>query len=253
MKTYFIYDGYGLVKIGKALNPEKRIKELQTGNGRKLTLLGYIDGDQESVLHSQFKPMQSHGEWFRCEPVLADFLLSALNLTTPQLNKFVNSMREHYPVEMYQLRLPEVTDQLSPSMLCDVIGDLTDVNSGIEATFVDHLMDFAPECICDLDEHDLDNNDCDWNRWCDGLLGIINNLVVQYGINFEQSIVTLDLKPITSSTRYEDFLDITRSALVLDDYGWSVLVRCSNMLTGTQYNMDNACMLYYQYLHTHKD
>jgi hypothetical protein len=72
--VYFISDGQ-LIKIGYSKNVNKRIKQLSTGNGRKLFLLGTIDGDKnrEKEIHKQFK--SSNGEWF----TVTDDLLSFIN------------------------------------------------------------------------------------------------------------------------------------------------------------------------------
>lgn len=65
---YFIQAGKdGPIKIGHTDNtPEKRLKELQTGNPEKLILLGYMDGDkkQEALLHQMFHFHRQNGEWF---------------------------------------------------------------------------------------------------------------------------------------------------------------------------------------------
>jgi Meiotically Up-regulated Gene 113 (MUG113) protein len=59
------------VKIGKANNPETRLKELQTGSPEKLSILGLINckhsgqaAEREAVLHKQFSDLRLEGEWF---------------------------------------------------------------------------------------------------------------------------------------------------------------------------------------------
>jgi Meiotically up-regulated gene 113 len=56
-----------LVKIGYSTNPEARVAELQTGNGRLLFLLGYFAGtmDDESKLHAKYLKDNTLQEWFR--------------------------------------------------------------------------------------------------------------------------------------------------------------------------------------------
>lgn len=63
--VYFI-EGQGLVKIGSALNPPKRLQELQTGSPVRLKLIGFYPGgkERERVLHNQFSSCRIHGEWF---------------------------------------------------------------------------------------------------------------------------------------------------------------------------------------------
>lgn len=62
---YFITDGR-YTKIGKADDPEKRLKELQTGNPFPLTLIKSIDGsfEEESNIHKSLSIYRMNGEWF---------------------------------------------------------------------------------------------------------------------------------------------------------------------------------------------
>jgi hypothetical protein len=63
---YFI-KAKNTVKIGYSANPEKRIKELQTGNPEKLELLLTIPGNRETeaAFHTYFDRARLEGEWFR--------------------------------------------------------------------------------------------------------------------------------------------------------------------------------------------
>lgn len=64
---YFITDGE-LVKIGQAVNIDKRMKGIQTGNSREIMQLQIIEVDDmdrvEQSLHYWFEPYRKHGEWF---------------------------------------------------------------------------------------------------------------------------------------------------------------------------------------------
>lgn len=73
--TYFIQgcDG-GPVKIGFALDPEKRLGYLQCGSPVRLVLLGAIEGNHERVLHKKFASIRQHNEWFHPDKELADFI-----------------------------------------------------------------------------------------------------------------------------------------------------------------------------------
>lgn len=74
MYVYFIQEGrgeHGSIKIGKSNNVDKRLKSLQTGNPRKLTLMALIkcrtpnDAHRlESKFHLMFKNDRVLGEWF---------------------------------------------------------------------------------------------------------------------------------------------------------------------------------------------
>ena len=58
----------GFVKIGRSANPQKRLRQLQTGSGDKLTLLRTYsvanDVAMERRLHSMFWQSKKKGEWF---------------------------------------------------------------------------------------------------------------------------------------------------------------------------------------------
>lgn len=66
--TYFIQAGDGQIKVGIALHPEKRLRELQTGSPTPLKLLGTIAAGRtvEALLHDTFKAQGHHliGEWY---------------------------------------------------------------------------------------------------------------------------------------------------------------------------------------------
>jgi hypothetical protein len=59
-------DGY--YKIGISKNPNKRIKQLQTGNSSPLKLINYYKTDFaekiEGNLHRKYKNLHKEGEWF---------------------------------------------------------------------------------------------------------------------------------------------------------------------------------------------
>ena len=65
MKTYMVLDtGANLIKIGKSVNVEYRVKSLQACCGSKLEILHVFDFDIESLLHIKFRDSRKHGEWF---------------------------------------------------------------------------------------------------------------------------------------------------------------------------------------------
>ena len=81
MYVYFIRaDGKPKrLKIGKATDPAKRLKELQTGCPYPLSIAAQIKcrSDRHALLveqlaHSYFAAYRTHGEWFKC----TDFVLS---------------------------------------------------------------------------------------------------------------------------------------------------------------------------------
>ena len=87
---YFIQEhSKGLpIKIGIAKKPRDRMRTLQTGNSKALTILGYIKGTKsdESKLHQQFanqrivRKDRSQGEWFESTPELLALIEELLTL-----------------------------------------------------------------------------------------------------------------------------------------------------------------------------
>jgi len=66
-QIYFIQaEGNNLIKIGIAINPKKRLRQLQSASPVKLHLLKIIEGSfpEERELHKRFKDTRTHGEWF---------------------------------------------------------------------------------------------------------------------------------------------------------------------------------------------
>ena len=86
-QTYFILnEATGLVKIGKAINPERRLSELEHMNGRELRLLAIFpdSGDTgERRLHAKFLSLRSRGEWFKYGPRIKGFLNSESPVVFP--------------------------------------------------------------------------------------------------------------------------------------------------------------------------
>lgn len=54
----------GLIKIGRTLNVEQRMKALRVGAGATLEVLAVVPGDCEAALHARFAKYRHHGEWF---------------------------------------------------------------------------------------------------------------------------------------------------------------------------------------------
>jgi hypothetical protein len=78
---YIIYSDPNLYKIGISASPERRLKQLQTGNGQKLHLYKVYKVKDEKVLekrlHSmlwQNKAILGKSEWFRLCPETLEWL-----------------------------------------------------------------------------------------------------------------------------------------------------------------------------------
>lgn len=74
----------GLVKIGVANDPRKRLATLQVGSPDKLVLRGVILTDDapgfEARLHSEYRDLHSHGEWFRVDSFLENLMSDSLTM-----------------------------------------------------------------------------------------------------------------------------------------------------------------------------
>lgn len=74
--TYVIRAGNdGPIKVGKAMDPESRLAELQTGSWQELQLLHVVPGygEMERRFHLKLKSSNIRGEWFT-GPAVEQFL-----------------------------------------------------------------------------------------------------------------------------------------------------------------------------------
>jgi len=74
--VYFLSAG-PFVKIGKATgSPDARIRDLQTGCPYPIRLVAHVCGGlrEEQTLHQRFASLRTHGEWFRHEGELAQYI-----------------------------------------------------------------------------------------------------------------------------------------------------------------------------------
>ncbi|WP_370309336.1 GIY-YIG nuclease family protein [Sphingobium abikonense] len=69
---YFIGGTEGPIKIGKSLNPNERLKQIQMCSPIKLRILAIAPGGgaRERAYHCQFGDHWSHGEWYDRHPAL---------------------------------------------------------------------------------------------------------------------------------------------------------------------------------------
>lgn len=71
--VYFLADGYGpeaRVKVGRTVDTERRLRELQTGNASSLRYLGWVPGGAEAEmrLHAALSEHHVSGEWYELTP-----------------------------------------------------------------------------------------------------------------------------------------------------------------------------------------
>jgi len=78
--VYFVRGSVtGLIKIGSAINPKRRVKAMQTGSGETLELLSMIPEDgqlSEATLHVALADSRVHGEWFKMTDRLQSIIAS---------------------------------------------------------------------------------------------------------------------------------------------------------------------------------
>jgi len=82
--VYFVgSEGSRLIKIGKASNYDKRLRELQCGSASKLHMIGLMPGGKpvEAKLHKRFHHLHDHGEWYEGTDELWEFIVR--NTTDP--------------------------------------------------------------------------------------------------------------------------------------------------------------------------
>lgn len=77
--VYFVQGAItGMVKIGIARSPKRRLLAIRTDCSEPVELVGLIDApdaaQMEAALHRQFAADRSHGEWFRPSPALLDHI-----------------------------------------------------------------------------------------------------------------------------------------------------------------------------------
>ena len=87
---YIIHSDQDLYKIGISHNPEKRLKQLQTGNGCKLRLYKTYIVKNEAILEKkihnmlwQNKAILGKSEWFRLCPETLEWLDNFLLTSNP--------------------------------------------------------------------------------------------------------------------------------------------------------------------------
>lgn len=98
--TYFIQaENGGLIKIGKTVNPKRRLERMQTQCPIKLKFLYIIDGDIEKTLHEQFDEYRVHHGWFQAtmiKPFINDLKKGKIFLSSDNIEaEMRKSMDEH--------------------------------------------------------------------------------------------------------------------------------------------------------------
>lgn len=69
----------GLLKIGRSVDPARRMEALKTGAGVLPEMLLVVDRDIEGELHKQFARLRAYGEWFKDDGSIAEFISGAIS------------------------------------------------------------------------------------------------------------------------------------------------------------------------------
>lgn len=151
---YFIEAvGADRLKIGYTLSqPEKRLKEIQTGCPHKLQVLFAIEGDQngEKELHRTFAHLRESGEWFRYDGELRGFLWLLRRFDGPLAALMGGHADLHERVGEHELELfPDRYEE-----------DVDDPNLSAIAAL--------KECL-DIDAHYQTRNQTELNKWLEWL------------------------------------------------------------------------------------
>ena len=103
---YFIQsENGGLIKIGYTYKSAKsRLSQLQTGSPDKLIILKTEEGDEhyERELHTRFKDLRQHGEWFRPGMELISHIVKRADVPNAERLKiyarsYANALWSHFP------------------------------------------------------------------------------------------------------------------------------------------------------------
>src|SRR5713101_6596438 len=90
----------GLIKVGWAIDAEKRLKSLQTGSPDRLTILAVIENQhKDAPYHTQFRKAWAFGEWFN---------------PTPELMKFIDTLPKHRTRGIYRTAVNHSVDPSAP-------------------------------------------------------------------------------------------------------------------------------------------
>lgn len=151
MYTYFIRTKVNdLVKIGKSVNPQTRIKQIQgQATFLELEFLHIIEGNWESLFHSHFAKYRTSGEWFDIPgicPEMIDEFISDKNPSIPGKKQSVAVKKE--PVDEEEEEAKIIFNTLLKSLI--IYFDMRSLREWLKSHWPDHEFEI-PEDFVDLD------------------------------------------------------------------------------------------------------
>lgn len=88
-KTYVVHDGFKY-KIGKSVNPKRRISELtKNSSAYDLRIITIFPYDIERDLHKFFEDKRDKGEWFSLNKTNINFILHLSSLSIREAKKIL--------------------------------------------------------------------------------------------------------------------------------------------------------------------
>jgi len=113
------------VKIGKAEDVSRRVREHQCGSADKLIIIRSLAGDRtvESAFHRHFRNERQHGEWFRFCPDMMTFFPDGYCAADYGAKKIsCNSSASESPSVWMVKRLSALTEEIDPYEMAKIDG-----------------------------------------------------------------------------------------------------------------------------------
>jgi hypothetical protein len=159
MRTYFIQDqATGLVKIGIAKDPDKRLRDLQVGCPGKLLMIGMLPDNRERELHKRFAALRVRGEWFKPKGAVRSFIENCVPLRDTQLIAHQPTTKQSQDLMLdgicvhYKVKLLATYEEAHES-----VGTVDDITAW-EWTRLDAFLQAFVEDRCDPDAEDYDED-----------------------------------------------------------------------------------------------
>lgn len=191
--VYFIGNiKYNFIKIGTSNDPNKRLKELQTGCPFQLELIHTTKNYSEKELHEKFKEEKMNGEWFH-------YLWKIHNLIEKERKKDKSLDVDIYPVEKKH------SDDFSDLTIEDIKKEIKNMNKDIKENYnIDSIyIDFEQKFI------DIYDSDPMSQRDKENKINIIHNpYKISYRIDFNDkyiNFINFSIKNIHN--KYRDPID----------------------------------------------
>lgn len=226
MKTYFIQAvGGGPIKIGVSINPESRLRGIQTGCPYRLRLLATLPTNKEAELHSIFNNLRLEGEWFKDEGKIKKWIQRN---TLVSDRKKVSKRKSENP---WAGVIPGKRDYVE--RYCDVILEPDDFweymleDRDIGDSFGEcRLLEKRNKAVAQKNtyrsnvlEAAIESCECDFHIW----VGAVSELsccdvVDRFGVNKEHRQILLACKPLVTRNREDQIFRILPDIAVDFDF-----------------------------------